>query len=344
MTPQTLKIRKPDDCHIHLRDHEALSTTVPHVASRFARAIVMPNLKPPVTSIKSACEYQARILKALPRGTTFNPLMTLYLTDDTSRQTVLDAKACESVIGFKLYPAGATTHSEAGVKEIQKLAPIFEEIQKQGLALLVHGESTNPAVDIFDREKVFIDETLSPLLKKFPSLKVVLEHITTEEAVAFVREAAKNVGATLTAHHLLYSRNDLFQGGIHPHLYCLPILKRKKHQAALIATAISGNPKFFLGSDSAPHPQSQKESACGCAGIYTAHAALELYAEIFEKENALDKLEAFASEYGARFYGLPLNTEYITLKKEVTRVPDAFPLGSEKLIPLLAGKSIGWKI
>ena len=341
---KSITIRRPDDFHVHLRDGELLKTTVPHVAGQFSRAIIMPNLKPPITTTKQAVEYKERILKALPQDLAFTPLMTLYLTDHFSIQEVMAAKSSGIVHGMKLYPAGATTFSERGIQNISRLYPVFEAMQKHHLPLLVHGESTRKGIDIFDREKAFIDESLEPLTRQFSHLKVVFEHITTEDAVEFVSASSPRIAATITAHHLRYNRNDLFYGGIHPHLYCLPLLNHASHQKALLLAATSGNPKFFLGSDSAPHAQSEKESACGPAGIYTAHAALELYAEVFEQEGALDKLEAFSSQHGALFYGLPLNQETITLVKEPHPIPESFPFGTEKLVPLSANEQVLWRL
>lgn len=341
---QTITIRRPDDFHVHLRDGLFLRTTVPHTAKRFLRAIVMPNLKSPIITTKQAVAYRHRILQVLPKKASFTPLMTLYLTDACSPEEIMTAKASGVVYGYKLYPVGVTTHATRGIQNITRLYPIFDGMQKYQLPLLIHGESIRPDVDIFDREKVFIDETLAPLVHHFPCLKIVLEHITTKEAVEFVDASSSFVGATITAHHLLYQRNDLFKGGIHPHLYCLPLLKRAHHRGALLSAAIRGHSRFFLGTDSAPHPRSQKESMCGCAGIYTAHAAIELYATVFEQQNALEKLESFASENGALFYGLPLNTGTLTLRKKPQRIPHAFRFGKETLVPLLAGDTLSWTL
>jgi dihydroorotase len=313
-------------------------------ARRFRRAMIMPNLRPPVTTTGQAASYRERILEALPAGTEFEPLMTLYLTDNTSPAEIARARASGLVHGVKLYPAGATTHSDAGVTDIRKCHRVLEEMERQGLPLLVHGEVTDPEVDVFDREKVFLERVLAPLTARFPGLKVVLEHVTTRDGVEFVKAASDRVAATLTAHHLLLNRNAMFAGGIRPHHYCLPVLKREAHRRALLAAATSGSPKFFLGTDSAPHAKSAKETACGCAGIYTAHAAIELYAEAFEEAGALDRLEAFASFHGADFYGLPRNSGMITLQKEIWRVPDTVPFGAETLVPLRAGDSVGWKL
>jgi dihydroorotase len=339
-----LIITRPDDWHLHLRDGAALKAVLPDTAKQFARAIVMPNLRPPVTTTALAAEYRTRILVALPKGLNFEPLMTLYLTDNTSAEEVKRAKASGIIHGVKLYPAGATTNSDSGVTDLMKCATALAEMEEQGLPLLTHGEVTDADVDVFDREKVFIDRHMIPLLKRYPNLKVIFEHITTKDAADFVTAAPSNVGATITAHHLLMNRNDMFKGGIQPHHYCLPILKRETHRLALVKAAISGNLKFFLGTDSAPHAKHTKEAACGCAGMYTAHAAIELYAEAFEAANALDKLEAFASFYGADFYGLPRNTDKITLEKTSWLVPNEIKLGDDSLVPLRAGQHIHWKL
>lgn len=340
----TLTLTRPDDWHLHVRDGAALRAVVPHSARQFARAIIMPNLRPPVTTTEQALAYRRRILEAVPPGLDFQPLMTLYLTDQTSPAEISRARASGHIVAGKLYPAGATTNSDAGVTDIRKIAPVLEAMQAQGLLLLVHGEVTDPAVDIFDREAVFIERVLIPLIQDFPALKIVMEHITTQDAADFVRDAPATVAATLTAHHLLYNRNALFQGGIRPHYYCLPILKRERHRQALIQAATSDNPKFFLGTDSAPHPRSGKETACGCAGCYTAHAALELYAEVFATAGALDRLEAFASFHGPDFYGLPRNSGTLTLRRQPTPVPESFPFGAEDLIPLRAGETLNWRL
>lgn len=337
-------ITRPDDWHLHLRDGAALKAVLPDTARQFARAIVMPNLRPPVTTVELAAEYRARILAVLPAGAKFEPLMTLYLTDNTSADEVKRAKASGFIHGVKLYPAGATTNSDSGVSDLMKCTNALEAMQDVGLPLLVHAEVTDSDIDVFDREKVFIDRHMTPLLKRFPALKVVFEHITTKDAADFVTSAPNNVAATITAHHLLLNRNDMFKGGIQPHHYCLPILKRESHRLALVKAAISGNAKFFLGTDSAPHAKHTKEAACGCAGIYTAHAAIELYAEAFEAANALDKLEAFASFYGADFYGLPRNADKITLEKTSWTVPNELTLGNESLVPLRAGQQVHWKL
>jgi dihydroorotase len=342
---QTLTITRPDDWHLHLRDGEALAAVLPDTARRFARAIVMPNLKPPVTTVALAAAYRERILAALPAGMNFTPLMTLYLTDNMPPTEVDAVKASDFVHAIKLYPAGATTNSDAGVSDLKKCAATLARMEKLGVPLLVHGEVTDPAVDIFDREAVFIDTVLKPLLRDFPALKVVLEHITTKDGIDFVKGGGANVAGTLTAHHLLLNRNAIFAGGIRPHNYCLPVLKRETHRQALVAAAISGNPKFFLGTDSAPHAQSAKEAACGCAGCYTAHAGIELYAEVFEAAGALDRLEAFASFFGPDYYGLPRNAEKITLRREVMAVPVSFDYpGGDRLVPLRAGESVAWRL
>jgi len=339
-----LSLRRPDDWHLHLRDGAVLAATVPDAARRFARAIVMPNLKPAVRTTAQALDYRERILGEVPDGASFEPLMTLYLTDDTPPEEIARARISGRVFGVKLYPAGATTHSAEGVTRISRCFHALEKMEELGLPLLVHGESTDPAIDVFDREQAFIEETLGPMLERFPRLKLVLEHITTREAAQFVEVTGPNVAATITAHHLLLNRNALFLGGIRPHHYCLPVLKRETHREALVEAATSGNPKFFLGTDSAPHARHTKEAPCGCAGIYTAHAAIELYAAAFEEAGALDKLEGFASVHGAQFYGLPLNTSNITLAREEWRVPERLKFGSEELVPLRAGETIPWKL
>ena len=339
-----ITITRPDDWHLHLRDGEALKAVLPDTAHRFARAIVMPNLRPPVTNVQLAAEYRQRILDALPAGANFEPLMTLYLTDNASVKDVQEAKASGFVKAFKLYPAGATTNSDSGVTSLDKCAAALGAMEKLGVPLLVHAEVTDADVDVFDREKVFIDRHMKPLLVKYPQLKVVFEHITTRDAAEFVASAPANVAATITPHHLLMNRNAMFTGGIRPHHYCLPILKREEHRLALVKAATSGSPKFFLGTDSAPHAKSAKEATCGCAGMYSAHAGIELYAEAFENAGALDKLEAFASFYGADFYGLPHNSDKITLIKETWQVPASLPFGDGELIPLRAGQTIAWKL
>ncbi|MDX1915838.1 MAG: dihydroorotase [Methylophilus sp.] len=339
-----ITITRPDDWHLHLRDGAALSAILPDTARRFGRAIVMPNLRPPITTTALAIAYRERIMQALPQGFKFEPLMTLYLTDNTSADEIVKAKRSGMVHGVKLYPAGATTNSDSGVTSLDKCANVLFAMQEVGMPLLVHAEVTDVDVDVFDREKVFIDRHMTPLLEKYPVLKVVFEHITTRDAVEFVASASQNVAATITVHHLLMNRNAMFTGGIRPHHYCLPVLKREEHRLALVKAAISGSPKFFLGTDSAPHAKQTKETVCGCAGMYTAHAAIELYAEAFESANALDRLEGFASCYGADFYGLPRNSETVTLVKESWQVPENLPFNDDVLVPLRAGQSIGWKL
>lgn len=342
MSPQ-ITLTRPDDWHIHLRDGSALDRTVRDAAHQFKRAIVMPNLVPPVMNTEQAIGYKERILAARPAGSQFEPLMVLYLTDNTDPAEIIKAKAA-GITACKLYPAGATTNSASGVTDIAKIYPVLEAMQKVGMPFLLHGEVTDSAIDIFDREKVFIDRTLRPLVKQLPSLKIVLEHITTADAAEFVTQAPANVAATITAHHLLYNRNHMLAGGIRPHYYCLPILKRNTHQQALIAAATSGNPKFFLGTDSAPHAKDKKEAACGCAGSYTAYAAIELYAEAFEDAGALDKLEGFASHFGPDFYQLPRNTDKITLIKHNWQAPESLTMGDQPLIPLRAGETLRWQL
>ena len=339
-----LKFTRPDDWHLHLRDEALMRSVLPDTARQFARAIVMPNLRPPVTTTAQALAYRARILAALPAGTVFEPLMTLYLTDNTSEEEIRKAKQSGIIHAVKLYPAGATTNSDAGVTNLRKVYSALEEMQRCGMPLLVHGEVTDPAVDIFDREAVFIERVLQPLLQDLPKLRVVFEHITTQDAAQFVASAPDNIAATLTAHHLLYNRNAMLAGGIRPHYYCLPVLKRETHREALVQAATSGNKKFFLGTDSAPHAQHTKEAACGCAGCYTAHAAIELYTEAFEQAGALDKLEGFASFYGADFYGLPRNTQSITLRKKEWQVSASVGFGEHRLVPLRAGEKMKWKL
>ncbi len=341
---QTLNITRPDDWHLHLRDGEALEAVLPDTARQFARAIVMPNLRPPVTTTEMAEAYRQRILDALPAGMRFEPLMTLYLTDNTPAEDIVRAKKSGIVHGVKLYPAGATTNSDSGVTNLGHCVQALEAMEKCGMPLLVHAEVTDADVDVFDREKVFIERNMIPLLQRFPALRVVFEHITTRDAADFVSAAPAHIGATITAHHLLMNRNAMFAGGIRPHHYCLPVLKREEHRQALIRAAISGNPKFFLGTDSAPHLKSAKETACGCAGMYTAHAAIELYAEVFEAAGALDRLESFASFYGADFYGLPRNTERITLVRQSWTVPETISMADGELVPLRAGQEVAWKL
>ena len=341
---QKMVLARPDDWHVHLRDGPMLARVVPDTARCFGRAIVMPNLVPPVTTTANAQAYRARIMAAVPSGTGFDPLMTLYLTDTTPPSEIAAAKASGQVHGVKWYPAGATTNSQAGVSDIRRCDAVLAAMQEHELPLLVHGEVTDPAVDVFDRERVFIDRHLAPLLQRFPQLRVVLEHITTRHAVEFVTEAPAQLAATITAHHLLLNRNALFAGGLRPHHYCLPVLKREQHRQALLAAATGGDPKFFLGTDSAPHARHAKESACGCAGIYTAHAAIELYAEAFEEAGALDRLEGFASFHGADFYRLPRSPETITLVRQRWQVPQHLGEGQEAIVPLRAGESIGWQL
>ena len=355
-SPSTLTSRtmvRPDDWHLHLRDGAALASVLPHTARQFARAIVMPNLKPPVTTTGAAREYRERLLSALvnavhsgllPQGTDFAPLMTLYLTDNTSAREIARAKESGIVHAMKYYPAGATTNSDAGITRLERVYPALEAMEKHAVPLLVHGEVTDPEVDVFDREAVFIDTVLAQILRRFQGLRVVFEHITTRDAAQFVQEAGANVAATITAHHLLYNRNAIFQGGIRPHYYCLPVLKRQEHRAALVAAATGGDPKFFLGTDSAPHARGTKEASCGCAGIYTAHAALELYAEAFEAAGALDRLEAFAAFHGADFYRLARNTARVVLQRTSWTVPEAYPFAGESIVPLRAGETVAWKL
>ena len=337
-----ITLTRPDDFHLHLRDGDALATTVPATANTFARAIIMPNLKPPVTTAAQAAAYKKQILAHIPEGVSFDPLMTLYLTDQTTPQIIQDAKAGGDVRALKLYPAGATTNSDSGVTSLENIYPALEAMIDAGLPLLVHGEVTDADIDIFDREKIFIDRHLISLVARYPELKIVMEHITTVDAVAFVSETGANVGATITPQHLMYNRNHMLAGGIRPHFYCLPILKRNVHQQALVQAAISGNPKFFLGTDSAPHVQGTKETSCGCAGCYSAFGAIELYAEVFEKENALDKLEGFASHFGADFYDIPRNTDTITLVKQEQPVPESIPFAGSQVVPLKAGEHLQW--
>ncbi|WP_333983044.1 dihydroorotase [Ectopseudomonas khazarica] len=339
-----LTLLRPDDWHIHLRDGAVLPHTVGDAARTFGRAIIMPNLVPPVRNTAEADAYRQRILAARPAGSRFEPLMVLYLTDNTSPEDVRAAKASGFVHAAKLYPAGATTNSDSGVTSIDKIFPALEAMAEVGMLLLVHGEVTRAEIDVFDREKIFIDEHLSRVVERFPTLKVVFEHITTRDAVQFVEAASANVGATITAHHLLYNRNHMLVGGIRPHFYCLPILKRNVHQEALLDAATGGNAKFFLGTDSAPHAKHAKEAACGCAGCYTAYAAIELYAEAFEQRGALDKLEAFASFHGPDFYGMPRNSDSITLVREEWTVPASLPLGENSVVPLRAGETLRWKL
>ncbi|MDD7805483.1 MAG: dihydroorotase [Endozoicomonas sp. (ex Botrylloides leachii)] len=339
-----LILTRPDDWHIHLRDGQYIEETVRSASRLFGRVIVMPNLNPPVINANDAAAYKARIVDNIPAGRDFQPLMTLYLTDKTVPEWIYEAKKRGDVVALKLYPAGATTNSDSGVTDLPAIYPTLEAMEACNLPLLVHGEVTDTKVDIFDREKIFIDRYLIPLTKRFPTLKIVMEHITTADAVSFVRESGDNVAATITAHHLLYNRNHLLVGGIKPHYYCLPILKRSTHQQALLDAATSGNPSFFLGTDSAPHVRGAKESSCGCAGCYTAPAALEMYAEAFEMMGSLDKLEGFASHFGPDFYGLPRNKDTVTLVKEPWQMPNSIPFGNDTVIPLKAGEPILWQL
>ncbi len=344
MSLEKISLIKPDDWHLHLRDGEALKTTVPHTARTFSRAIVMPNLLPPVTTVAAAMDYRERILAAVPAGINFRPLMTLYLTDSLATDEIERLAESSEVVAVKYYPAGATTNSENGVTDIKHVMPTLERMAELSVPLLIHGEVTDPEIDIFDREKHFIEQILAPLRSRLPELKTVLEHITTKDSVQYVSSENENIAATLTVHHLLHNRNDLLAGGVRPHFYCLPILKRSSHQEALIAAAISGNEKFFLGTDSAPHARSVKETACGCAGIYTAPAALELYAEVFEQHGALDKLENFSSVFGPRFYGLKTNSETISLTRQSWEMPDQYQLADDVVIPLRAGETVFWQL
>jgi len=339
-----LEITRPDDWHLHLRDGASLAAVLPHTAAQFGRAIVMPNLRPPVRTVAEAAAYRDRILAALPPGADFTPLMTLYLTDNTPAAEIEAAAASGFVHAVKYYPAGATTNSDSGVTDLARCESALEALQACGMPLLMHGEVTDPAVDVFDREAVFIERHLQRVVEHFPTLKVVLEHITTAQGVQFVREAREGVAGTLTAHHLLLNRNALFAGGLRPHAYCLPVLKREQHRRALVEAAISGSPRFFLGTDSAPHARHTKEADCGCAGLYTAHAAIELYAEAFEDAGALDRLEGFASHFGPDFYGLPRNPGRITLRREAWRVPDSLPFGEHSLVPMRAGEDLRWRL
>lgn len=344
MTVDTISLRRPDDLHLHVRDGEAMASVIGHTAAEFARAIIMPNLKPPVTTVAAADAYRQRILAALPAGADFQPLMTLYLTEATRLEDIDAAADSDFVHAVKLYPAGATTNADSGVTDMARVRPVLERMQARGLPLLVHGEVTDPQVDVFDREAVFIERVLGPLCNELPELKVVFEHITTAAAVEFVAGARPGVAATITVHHLLLNRNALFDGGLRPHHYCLPVVKRERHRLALVAAATGGSERFFLGTDSAPHPLSAKHSDCGCAGIYTAHAAMALYAEVFEAAGALDRLEAFASEYGARFYGLPPNPGRLLLRRQAFTVPASYALGQESLVPFRAGGNIAWQV
>ncbi|MFM8547510.1 MAG: dihydroorotase [Betaproteobacteria bacterium] len=343
-TASTLTLTRPDDWHLHLRDGEALASVVGATARQFARAIVMPNLRPPVTTVELARAYRARILAALPAGSDFTPLMTLYLTDNTAPEEISRAAQSGFVHAVKLYPAGATTHSDAGVTDVARTHKVLEAMEACGMPLLIHGEVTDPGVDVFDREAVFIDTVLEPLRRRFPSLRVVLEHITTREAAQYVAAATGALAATITAHHLLWNRNAIFTGGLRPHWYCLPVLKRERHREALLRAATSGDPRFFLGTDSAPHAARLKEHAAACAGCYTAPHAIELYATAFEQAGALDRLEGFASFHGPDFYRLPRNQTSITLKREPWQIPDSLPFGADTIVPLAAGESLAWRL
>ncbi|SFV82158.1 Dihydroorotase [hydrothermal vent metagenome] len=342
---QHLEIIRPDDWHLHVRSGEALKSVIGMTAAQMGRAIIMPNLTPPVSNAGQAKNYQQEIMAALPTDTNFTPLMVLYLTDNTTPDQIQEAIDDGLIVAAKLYPAGATTNSDSGVTDIVNIYPALEAMQKMGMLLLVHGEVTDPSVDIFDREAVFIDQVLTKVIKDFPDLKIVFEHITTKDAVDFVLSSSNNIAATITPHHLLANRNDMLVGGIKPHYFCLPILKRENpHQRALLAAATSGDAKFFLGTDSAPHAKADKESGCGCAGILSAHCAIELYASVFEAQNALDRLEGFASKFGADFYGLPHNADTIILKKQNWIVPDSYPFADSSIVPFMAGKMLGWKL
>jgi dihydroorotase len=340
----TLTLLRPDDWHLHMRDGAQLASVVPMTARQFARAIIMPNLKPPITTVEAARAYRERILAAVPAGLAFEPLMTLYLTDQITPREIAQAAASGFVAGAKLYPAGATTNSDSGVTAIENIYPALDAMEEHGVVLQVHGEATATAVDVFDRERIFIDETLAPLVDRYPQLRVVFEHVTTREAVSFVVEAREGVAATITPQHLLLNRNALFQGGIRPHHYCLPVLKREHDRVALLNAATSDNPRFFLGTDSAPHAQHTKEHACGCAGIFSAHAAIELYAEAFELAGRLDRLQAFASERGPDFYRLSRNSATITLQREPWTVPATYPFGTDAIVPFRAGETMQWKM
>ena len=342
--PTMITLRRPDDMHLHVRDGEAMRAVLPFTAARFARALIMPNLKPPVTSTRQALEYRRRILEALPGGVRFDPLMTLYLTDRTDPAEVDRAGADGCILGFKLYPAGATTHSDAGVTDIRRVDAVLARMEETGLVLQVHGEATDPNVDVFEREARFIDTVLAPLAARFPRLRIVFEHITTRAAVDFVIHAREGIAATVTPQHLLMNRNALFAGGLRPHHYCLPVLKSEADRAALLGAVAGGSPRFFLGTDSAPHGRAAKEAACGCAGIFSAHGALELYAEGFEAIGRLERLEAFASEHGADFYGLPRNSGQIRLIKKPWEVPVSYPYGTDRLVPLRSGERIAWQV
>ncbi len=342
--PTTLTLRRPDDWHLHLRDGAAMAAVAGASARVFGRAIVMPNLKPPVTTVAAADAYRQRILAALPAGSRFTPLMTLYLTDDTSPDEIARAKASGFVHAVKYYPAGATTNSASGVTALDRVYPALAAMERHGVILSLHGEVTDPGVDVFDRERAFVDTLLARIVRDFPGLRIVLEHVTTREAVAFVREAEAAIGATITPQHLLWSRNALFAGGIRPHYFCLPVLKRETHREALVAAATSGHPRFFLGTDSAPHARGTKENACGCAGCYSAPVALELYAEAFDAAGALDRLEGFASRFGADFYGLPHHADTVTLERIPTEIPADYPFADDRIVPLRAGERIAWRV
>jgi dihydroorotase len=344
MHATTLTLIRPDDWHVHLRDGPAMRDAVASTAQVFGRAIVMPNLRPPVLTTAAATEYRQRIHASLPAGSRFEPLMTLYLTDGTSADEVARARDSGIVHAIKYYPAGATTHSDAGVTSLARVQPALAAMERYGVVLSIHGEATDPRVDVFDRERVFVERELASIVRDFPGLRIVLEHITTREAVAFVRESASAIAATITPQHLLYSRNALFAGGLRPHFYCLPVLKRERHREALVAAATSGNPRFFLGTDSAPHARGAKENACGCAGCFSAPLALPLYAEAFEDAGALDRLEGFASLHGPAFYGLPCNADKITLERDAWRVPETLPFGADTVVPLRAGETLRWRI
>jgi len=338
-------LTKPDDWHLHLRGGDAMKSVVGMSALQMGRAVIMPNLSPPITNVEQAIKYYNEIVEALPKGSKFNPLMVLYLTDKTTKNEIIEASNASEVYAVKLYPAGATTNSDSGVTSLKNIYPALEQMQKEGVPLLIHGEVTDADVDVFDREKVFIDRTLTKLAQDFPDLKIVLEHITTKDAVDFVNECEINIAATITPHHLLTNRNHMLVGGIKPHYYCLPVLKRQSpHQESLIAAAVSGSPKFFLGTDSAPHEKHQKESSCGCAGIFSAHAAIELYAEAFDRVGKIEKLEGFASFFGADFYGLPRNQEKITLGKDTWRIPESYNFSGSHVVPFFAGEELSWKL
>ena len=341
---QEITLTQPDDWHIHIRDDLILQAVLPHTARVFARAIIMPNLKPPIATTEQALAYRKRILAAVPAGIDFSPLMTLYLTDNTQPEEIRKAKASGYIHAVKFYPAGATTNSAFGVRDLNQVDAVLNTMQQEGVPLLIHGEVVDKSVDIFDREAVFIEQHLIPLRQKFPELKIVLEHITTQQAVDYVLSQDDKIAATITPHHLLLNRNAMFEGGIQPHYYCLPIIKRETHRQALLQAATSGNSKFFLGTDSAPHLKQFKETSCGCAGIYSAHAALELYASVFEEQNALDKLEGFASFYGADFYGLPRNSNKVRLFKQPWQLPESISIGEDRLIPMFAGRTLEWSV